>query len=212
MSLAAVEPIVRRVLLVAGLALLGIETLVLRAAALDLFGVPTPSMVPSLIPGDVYVADLTPGTPRPPQPGEIVLFRPPRAGAPGLYIKRVVATAGSSVAVVAGRLVVDGIDRSFDPPGSAAQLHDEELGGLRYRVEVDRGRLPLDYGPVRVPAGHVFVLGDSRARSVDSRSFGPVPVASIRGRALRVLWSRDRAHQLRWRRWLVPLTAPHSDR
>src|SRR3954471_17983438 len=59
---------------------------------------------------------------------------------------------------------------------------------------IDRAEVGGTYfGPIRVPAGAVFLLGDQRFGSVDSRSFGPVPVDSIVGRVVLRVWPRDAA-------------------
>lgn len=86
-------------------------------------------------------------------------------------VKRVVATAGETVAVEDGVLVVDGqavCEPAVDP---AAQ------DGVWF-------------GPVTVPVDTVFLLGDDRAGSIDSRVLGPVPVADLTGRVLGRLWPR----------------------
>ena len=54
---------------------------------------------------------------------------------------------------------------------------------------VDANLVDGDYfGPVVVPPGRVFVLGDNRSESIDSRRFGPVPLSSVTGRVLRRIW------------------------
>jgi signal peptidase I len=111
--------------------------------------------------------------------GDVVYFPDPLAeGAfrPHL-IKRIVAIGGEVVELRDGALFVDGSARP-EP------------------YLPDRWRAPVDTDPVVVPAGHVWVLGDNRSPlgSVDSRRFGPVPVADIRGRAALVLWPPQRVH------------------
>ncbi|MCW2581227.1 MAG: signal peptidase [Klenkia sp.] len=84
-------------------------------------------------------------------------------------VKRVVALAGGVVAVEDGVLVVDG-RRVCEPD-----------------VDPDR-QDGVWFGPVTVPAGEVFLLGDDRAGSVDSRVFGTVPTSALTGRVLARMW------------------------
>lgn len=120
------------------------------------------------------------------------------------YIKRVVALPGETVAVKRGRVVVDGrrLPREelgpyryldADCEAHANTRYTEQAGAHRYTVleAKERRRRQRDWGPQTVPAGHVFVLGDQRDRSQDSRSFGFVPVSSIKGKAARVWLSLD---------------------
>jgi signal peptidase I len=89
-------------------------------------------------------------------------------------VKRVVAVAGQEVAVEDGVLVVDGrpvCERDVDP--------DRQDG--------------VWFGPVLVPPGAVFLLGDGRDASVDSRTFGAVPVTAVTGRVVARLWPRPGA-------------------
>lgn len=87
-------------------------------------------------------------------------------------IKRVVATEGESVAVSGGLLEVDGVP--YTEPYLAS---DRGMG---------------DFGPETVPEDHVFVMGDNRGSSLDSRSFGPVPEEEIIGQAVVRIWPLDR--------------------
>lgn len=90
-------------------------------------------------------------------------------------IKRVIAIEGQTVEVRLGRVFVDG--KELDEP---------------YRKDSD----PMpDFPAVQVPGGSVFVMGDNRAQSGDSRIFGPVPESAIAGRAFALIWPPER---LRW--------------
>jgi signal peptidase I len=125
------------------------------------------SMTPTFGTGDEVLVQKLGAHAREPSAGEIVVVRSPASG--DLVIKRVAAVAGQTVGIADGVLKVDG--------AAVAEPYVD-------RAEVDG----TYFGPVRVPAGTVFVLGDQRLGSVDSRSFGPVPVGSIVGRVLFRVW------------------------
>ncbi|ROR90242.1 signal peptidase I [Nocardioides aurantiacus] len=102
-----------------------------------------------------------------PRKGDVVVLRAPGSGE--LMVKRVVALGGESVGIRDGVLVVRNrpVVESF----------------------VDHSRVDgTHFGPVHVPRHTVWVLGDARAGSRDSRQFGPVPQEAIVGRVLLRLW------------------------
>ena len=109
-----------------------------------------------------------------PRQGDVVVMHVPGEDEP--LIKRVVALPGEMVEVRDGRVFID--------------------GQLRQEPWTTRQGGP-DLPPTLVPALHVFVLGDNRASSLDSRSFGPVPVDQIIGRAWCIYWPLDQAKALR---------------
>ncbi len=104
--------------------------------------------------------------------GEIVVFQPPLPDYQGDYIKRVIATGGQTVSMVDGQVYVDG--RKMPQP---FLVHH----GVSTQ---DRYSMPL----FRVPAGDIFVLGDHRDDSEDSRLFGPVKLSSVQGVAFWAYW------------------------
>jgi signal peptidase I len=131
------------------------------------FTVRSSSMSPTLHTGDQILAEkLTPRL-RHLDRGDVVVFTAPSTSS--LMVKRVVALPGDSVGLADGRLVVNG-----------------------HRVREAYVDLPtvdgVYFGPKHVPQGSVFVMGDNRADSVDSRTFGPVPIDSVVGRVLLRLW------------------------
>ncbi len=109
-----------------------------------------------------------------PRRGDVIVLRLP--GAHDMLIKRVVALGGETVAVQGGQVVVDGVPLT--------EWWAVRQGGP-------------DYPPTLVPEGHVFVMGDNRGHSNDSRSFGPVSLTSIIGHAVFVYWPPDQIGPVR---------------
>jgi signal peptidase I len=124
------------------------------------------SMGPTLAVGDLILVDTVPaGTPF--TRGEIVVFTAPGnfAGSAQL-IKRIVGLPGETISIHDGRVFVNGtaLDEPYLAQGTVTDPQGDQSGWT-------------------LGAADLFVLGDSRANSADSRSFGPVPVASVTGRA-----------------------------
>jgi signal peptidase I len=144
----------------------------------------SPSMEPTIETGEFYLADSSYYRGRPPMRGEVVVYIHPRQ--PDLRtIKRIVAVGGDRIAIKGGHAIVNGI--AVEEP----YVEDGAASG------------PMaDMPEIQVPAGHVFVLGDNRANSVDSRdalAHGAVPLENLIGRVTDVAISR---HLLRMGRWI----------
>jgi signal peptidase I len=119
-------------------------------------------------------------------PGDVIRFRWPD-DPETKFVKRVVAVGGQTVRVSSGEITVDG------------QIPVGPMGG----------RCPGEELWVGVPEGHLFVLGDARGASRDSRERGAVPVELVDGRAVVILWSYGRTaygNRLRWDRILRRIT------
>jgi signal peptidase I len=169
---------------------------------------------------------------RMPERGDIVIVTPP--GQSDDYIKRVIGLPGDTVELRGGRLVLNGrpvptearppvmvpvdlnVPCGFEFPGRLVRtpqgafcrlpiVRETLPNGVRYDV-VDLGASPGDFhGPVRVPEGHLFLMGDNRDRSSDSRFSlgppenglgGPVPWENIGGRAEFITFSLDGTTEL----------------
>jgi signal peptidase I len=127
-----------------------------------------PSMQPNLYIGYRVMTEKLSYYFHPPRRGDVVVVD--RSGDEVSLIKRVVAVAGEIVQVRNGHTWVDG--RPLSEPWVTY------FGGPDYPATV-------------VPPNHVFVLGDNRSNSFDSRSIGPVPLDKIRGRAWLIYWPFD---------------------
>lgn len=157
LALAIAEPVIVTLILFVLL-----QTFVGRTYAVE-----QTSMEPTLEPQQRLIVDRL--TPRfdPYKPGDIIVFEAPAlSNKPAPLIKRVIAIEGSVVELADGRVIVDG-----------AALEESYTFG-------DKPTWPTtDTTRWIVPPGHLFVLGDHRAESADSRSFGPIVVSSVIGRA-----------------------------
>lgn len=118
--------------------------------------------------------------------GDVVVFRHPLEDRD--YVKRCVALPGDQVELRSDSLLVNDV------------LLDEPY------LKRSPGASPRSFGPLEIPRGSVFVLGDHRDASRDSRVFGPLAAGQIRGRAVLVYFSWDvDSGRPRWRRILHPL-------
>ncbi len=128
------------------------------------------SMRPTLHSGDQLIIDRLSLAVRAPHRGEIVVANSPTGG---LVVKRVAALGGDTIGIEDGVLVVNG-----------RQLREKYVDYTR----VDG----FYFGPVDVPRGDVFLLGDNRGNSEDSRDFGPVSEDAVVGRLLVRIWPLSR--------------------
>lgn len=163
---------------------------IIRFSPIRTFRLVSSNMEPSIHEGDLFFADLTRysgGAGTAPVRGDVVLFE--REDLRGSWsVARVIALPGEEIRIRNKRVFLDG------QPLSDRWAHhaDPEI----YPVNA------LNPGPYRqrdqypariIPEGSVFLMGDSRDNSYDSRFLGPVPVSALRGRALYIYWSSDEA-------------------
>ncbi len=192
--------------------------LLLRAFVVEAFQIPSGSMIPTLEVGDhIFVSKFAYAIGVPftntklaelgkPARGDIIVFKyPPEQDID--YIKRVVGLPGETVELRRNEVFIDGkpIPRELastacrddesdgEDPGHPCEAWLEHLGTESHVTHQDPRLPPSSYGPITVPAGHYFAMGDNRDNSKDSRVWGFVPFELIKGRALIVWWSRDPA-------------------
>jgi signal peptidase I len=141
---------------------------ILKTFVVQPFWVPTGSMIPTIMPNDRVLALKFVYRFAEPKPGDIVVFLPPN-GENKDYIKRVIAVGGQRIKIVDGIVYVNG------KPIRESYLQPDYF---------DSGNMP----EIVIPKGYVFVMGDNRPNSLDSRVFGPIHVKSIIGKAVLIYW------------------------
>ncbi len=110
-----------------------------------------------------------------PQRFDVIVFRAPDEDAN--YVKRVIGLPGDLVVIYYGKVAVIS-------DGEGTVLEEPYLGALARERTFVPGHPPHVPSTTRVPSGQVFVLGDNRPNSRDSRDFGPIPVTSIIGKVV----------------------------
>jgi signal peptidase I len=173
--------------------------LFIRTFIVQAFKIPSGSMIPTLQIGDhILVNKLSYGVRMPflerylleydkPQRGDVVVFVFPEDRSKD-FIKRVVGVAGDRVEIRSKKVYING--KEVDDPHAYFAGYDPQAGPVGSGDE---------YGPKVIPENHVFVLGDNRDRSYDSRFWGYVNLSDVRGKAFLIYWSWDGSD--RWVRW-----------
>jgi signal peptidase I len=201
--------------------------LVIRSLVIETFYVPSGSMLPTLLIGDLVIVNKfaygaripftelrLPGL-REPQRGDVVIFelgtrgrgevcpldRCPDYHAEG-FVKRIVGLPGDTVEVQDDRVLLNGEPVAVRYDGET--FTDERDQVLRLGVEDHPQRPGLPQRLLTVPEGHYFVLGDNRDNSNDSRGWGTVPRIDIKGPVMVIYWSWNNRGS--WSSMLNPLT------
>jgi signal peptidase I len=162
-----------------------ILALIVRALVIQSYHIPSESMEDTLLKGDFLFAskfiygskipftDIRLPAVRQPKRGDIVIFKYPVDGKTD-YIKRCVATEDQTIEVRGKKLIIDGVEQKED------------------FVKYLYGDIPRrNFGPYVVPKDHIFVMGDNRDNSSDSRFWGALDKKYLRGKALFIYFSID---------------------
>ncbi len=162
-----------------------------RAHLFEAFEIPSGSMEKTLLIGDHIVVDKAAYAPhrgpwrfllpyRELSSGDVVVFRSPQEPGKDL-VKRAIGLPGDTIRLSGDRLYRNG-ERVPEPYAVYRSRAGQDEGS---------GPLPDPWGPMTVPRGTFVALGDNRDDSRDSRTWGPVPLGQVKGRALFVYWSRE---------------------
>lgn len=181
-------------------ALVFLAVLVSRSALVQAYRIPSATMFPTLQIGDnISVNKLAYGIRVPflerylieykkPQRNDVVVHIFPEDRSKD-FIKRVIAVEGDVVEIRDKRIYIN--NQRVDDPHAHFEGDDALGEALQARD---------DYGPTRVPENHIFVMGDNRDRSYDSRFWGFLELNDVKGKAAIVYWSRDDTSWVRWGR------------
>lgn len=148
--------------------------LIIKTFFLESRFVPSPSMVPTIQVHDRFLLNKTAYWFKKPERYQIVIFKPPaQAGAKDDFVKRIIGLPGETIKVHNGVVYIN--EKPLDEP------------------YITPDRAPVgEFSSFIIPDDHVFVMGDNRNNSQDSRYFGPLPIENIKGEAWWRFWPVNR--------------------
>lgn len=182
--------------------------LFIRAFVVQAFSIPSGSMLETLQIGDyLLVNKFSYGIRNPftnqvlipfgnPQPGDIVVFIYPKDPTKD-FIKRVVGVAGDKIQIKDKKLYIN--DTLVETPQAVFKDNHIIDQNDHWIAAGSEGSKRDNFGPITVPPGQVFVMGDNRDHSYDSRFWGTVPLDNVRGKAWIIYFSLD--NKRFWPRW-----------
>ncbi len=201
-----------------------VVALFIRQFVVEAFKIPSGSMIPTLRIGDHLLVNKFVYGPRfpftdtrifsgkEPKRGDIIVFKYPENESKN-FIKRVVGLPGDKIEIKNGILFIndqavpvtekgvynDRDEEALSPYYPKPKLYSEQLGAVNHQVLYLHAQSGYNYGPILVPKNSVFVMGDNRDNSQDSRVWGFVHMNKILGQAFIIYWSWN--GDGRWIRW-----------
>ncbi|MGO8746392.1 MAG: signal peptidase I [Thermoguttaceae bacterium] len=149
----------------------------LRSSVGDSYVIPTRSMSPTIQPGDRFLVDKRWYNRNRIHRNDVVVFLSEGPGSP-TYVQRVAGLPGDEIEIRNEHVFINGAE--WDDPHAVFNAPPPFLGEM------------VNHGPVKVPLGCCYLLGDNRRMSKDSRMVGPIPLSDICGIARLIYWSRER--------------------
>jgi signal peptidase I len=168
----------------------------IRENVLQAFRIPAQSMAPGILRGDHVLLNKAIYRIKAPARGDVVIF--PNPDDRRLYfLKRIVALPGDTLEIRNNRILINDQPLSYTKPesepvlnfdpGRTIQSLKEDNHGHSYLILIDDAQAS-DLPKTTIAHGTCFVLGDNRSQSKDSRTFGPIPMADIKGRVDYIYW------------------------
>ncbi|HUU49666.1 MAG TPA: signal peptidase I [Nitrospinota bacterium] len=160
-----------------------ILALIIRTFVIQAFKIPSGSMLPTLQIGDHILVSKFIYRFKDPQRGDIIVFKFP-GDEKRDFIKRLIGLPNEEVEVKNNQVFINN-----KPLHEPYAIYEEDLLSKK------------NYGPYHLPDGHLFVMGDNRDNSLDSRAWGFLDKNKIKGKAWRIYWSWDKKNYgVRWKR------------
>jgi len=138
------------------------------------YKIPASSMEPTLLVGDHFIVDTKTYKNEKPKRGDIIIFEYPKDPSKE-FVKRVIGIEGEKIEIIRNKIYIN--DQLIDDPWGHFAMPGSSIE---------------DYGPVRTPEGSLFVMGDNRDNSQDSRFWGFVNIEKVKGKALWLYWAKNK--------------------
>ncbi len=197
------------VFIICNLITMPLLTISVRTHLVQPFTTPSNSMSPTVLAGDYLFANMSYNCPyclAKVNRGDIaILINPNKRNF--FYIKRVIGLPGDSIEISNNQLLINGESAQYDTSDQQHENFDrvkEQSGNRQWEVQWQTDKTE-DFPATIVEPGHVFVLGDNRDASNDSRLIGQIPLSDIKGLARQIWFSRSK-EGIRWDRIGLDLT------
>jgi signal peptidase I len=180
--------------------------LLIRTYIVQAFKIPSESIKPTILNGDHILINKLSYLVDEPNQGDLVVFPGPEDPSKD-FLKRIIGVEGDKIEIKKGVLFVNDnkvqikkIGKYNDDSTKNVEEYLESIGKNNYHI-LNENNFNDNFGPITVPENSLFVLGDNRDNSMDSRHWGFVDETTIKGKALLIYWSWDpKKNLVRWER------------